>query len=145
MDSQYSSGGSRPSDKGAPGHPDPEKRGGGAVSPPNFSALGASVWSQNNRGAGPPGPSPEGATATEVNAKVRSIWLGIGQILCFSLSYYTEAVYRKLPLISPPQKVIGLSTCKNKKNAPGYKLFPDKSPLLACVEINLIFLRRFEA
>ena len=42
----------------APGHPDPEIRGGGAGLQKNFSALWASVWSKNKRG----GPSPRSAT-----------------------------------------------------------------------------------
>ena len=48
-----------------PGHPDPEimGRGGGGeegcLSPKKiFSALRASVWSNNKGGSGPPGPSP---------------------------------------------------------------------------------------
>ena len=47
-----------------PGHPDPEimGRGGGeegCLSPKKiFSALRASVWSNNKGGGGPPGPSP---------------------------------------------------------------------------------------
>ena len=49
-----------------PGHPDPEimGRGGGGggrgvpVSKTIFSALRASVWSNNKGGGGPPGPSP---------------------------------------------------------------------------------------
>ena len=50
-----------------PGHPDPEimGRGGGrggeegCLSPKKiFSALRASVWSNNKAGSGPPGPSP---------------------------------------------------------------------------------------
>ena len=61
------SGGSRPSDKGGDGHPDPEIRGvgGGGGRPPYklFSALWASFWSKN-KGGGPglPGPSPGSAT-----------------------------------------------------------------------------------
>ena len=47
------SGGSRPSYKGGPGHPDPEIRGGGAVSKKFFSALRASVWSKNKGGQAP--------------------------------------------------------------------------------------------
>ena len=57
-------GRSRPSDKGEPGHPDPEIRG-HAVSKQIFPALQALVWSNNKGegGAGPPGPSPGSATA----------------------------------------------------------------------------------
>ena len=40
-------GGSRPSDKGKPGHPDPEKKSGGGISETILSALWASVWSKN--------------------------------------------------------------------------------------------------
>ena len=55
----YWGGGSRPSDKeGGAGHPDPEIRGGGAVSNFNFSALRASVWAKNKGGPGPPGAPP---------------------------------------------------------------------------------------
>ena len=50
------SGGSRPSDKGRPGHPDPEIRG-GQVSTNFFSALLASVWSKI-KGGRAPGPLP---------------------------------------------------------------------------------------
>ena len=53
------SGGSRPSYKGGPGHPDPEIRG-GAVSKKFFSALRASVCSKNKGG---PGPCPRSTTA----------------------------------------------------------------------------------
>ena len=59
-------GGSRPSDKGRPGHPDPEIKegGGGPVSEILFSALRTSFWSKNKGegGGGAPGPSPEPAT-----------------------------------------------------------------------------------
>ena len=57
-----SSGGSRPSDKGGPGHPDPEIRvggggGRGTVLKKFFSGLWASVWSKNGGGGGGvPGP-----------------------------------------------------------------------------------------
>ena len=45
-------GGSRPSDKGKPGHPDPEKKsGGGGISETILTTLWASVWSKN-KGAG---------------------------------------------------------------------------------------------
>ena len=46
------SGRSRPSDNGGPGHPDPEISGwgGGSVSKKFFSALWASVWSNNKEG-----------------------------------------------------------------------------------------------
>ena len=40
------------------GHPDPEIRGGWAVSNFNFSALRASVWAKNKGGLGPPGAPP---------------------------------------------------------------------------------------
>ena len=51
------SGGSRPSDNGGPGHPDPEiKLGGGAVSKKFFSALWASVWSKNKSPSPPRAP-----------------------------------------------------------------------------------------
>ena len=56
-----SSGGSRPSDKGGPGHPDPEIRVGGGGAGDGlkkfFSGLWASVWSKNGGGGGYPGPS----------------------------------------------------------------------------------------
>ena len=45
---EINSGGSRPSDKGEPSHPHPEKKRGGGRSQKNFfSALWASVWSKN--------------------------------------------------------------------------------------------------
>ena len=46
---EINSDGSRPSDKGEPGHPDPEKKsgGGGGISEKILSALWASVWSKN--------------------------------------------------------------------------------------------------
>ena len=57
------SGGSRPSDKGEPGHPDPEIRGGGGgggarrvVSKKSFFALRASVWSKSKGGPAPQVP-----------------------------------------------------------------------------------------
>ena len=50
-------GGSRPSDKGKPGHPDPEKKSGGGISETILSALWASVWSKN-KGVGGGGRSP---------------------------------------------------------------------------------------
>ena len=64
------SGGSRPSDKGELGHPDPEIRGEGGWSPKKyFSALQASVWSKNKEGGwgepGSPGTSPRSTTAIE--------------------------------------------------------------------------------
>ena len=60
------SGGSRPSDKGGPGHPDPEIRGEGGWSPKKFfSTLQASVWSKNKGGPGSLGTSPRSATAIE--------------------------------------------------------------------------------
>ena len=43
---EINSDGSRPSDKGEPGHPDPEKKAGGD-SENIFSALWAPVWSKN--------------------------------------------------------------------------------------------------
>ena len=49
IDSDQYGGESRSSDKGRPGHPDPETK-------KNFSALRASVWSKNKGAAGPPGP-----------------------------------------------------------------------------------------
>ena len=52
------SGGSRPSDNGGPGHPDPEIKWGGPVWKKIFSALWASVWSKNKRGAPPPPRAP---------------------------------------------------------------------------------------
>ena len=62
-DSCVSSGGSRPSDKvGEGGHPDPDIRGGGAVSKKNVSALWASAWSKN-KGGGGQAPSPGSASA----------------------------------------------------------------------------------
>ena len=51
------SGGSRPGDNGGPGHPDPEIKWGGPVWKKIFSALWASVWSKNKKGARPPPPS----------------------------------------------------------------------------------------
>ena len=63
------SGGSRPSDKGSPGHPDPEIREGGRGGPVSeilFWALRTSFWSKNKWGGGgegrAPGPSPGSAT-----------------------------------------------------------------------------------
>ena len=50
------SGGSRPLDKGEPGHPDPEIRGGGPGLKKFFSALRASVWSKKKGRTGSPGP-----------------------------------------------------------------------------------------
>ena len=44
------------------GHPDPEIRGGWAVSNFNFSALRASVWAKNKGGPDPPGPTPGSPT-----------------------------------------------------------------------------------
>ena len=41
---------------GRGGHPDPDIRGGGAVSKKNVSALWASVWSKNKGGGGRPPP-----------------------------------------------------------------------------------------
>ena len=58
------SGGSRPSDNGGPGHPDPAMRGEG-VSKKIFLALRVSVWSKNKGGPAPPGTSPRSATAIE--------------------------------------------------------------------------------
>ena len=64
------SGGSRPGDNGGPGHPDPEIKWGGPVWKKIFSALWASVWSKNKRGARapppppPPGPSPGSDTVS---------------------------------------------------------------------------------
>ena len=52
VETSLSSGGSRPSDKGEGGHPDPEIKGGGAVLKAFFSALGALVWSKNKGGGG---------------------------------------------------------------------------------------------
>ena len=54
-------GGSRPSDKGRPGHPDPEIKegGGGPVSEILFSALRTSFWSKNKgEGGGAPRAPP---------------------------------------------------------------------------------------
>ena len=51
-------------------HPDPDIRGGRSQKK-CFSALWASVWS-NNKGAGPPGPSPGSAT----------VWSCDGSIMC---------------------------------------------------------------
>ena len=48
--SYHYSGGSRPSDKGGPGHPDPEIRGGGLPFGPHFGL-------KIRGGPGPPGPS----------------------------------------------------------------------------------------
>ena len=101
--------------------------------------------------------------STVVNANVSSIWLGICQILFFSLLYYTETlsslIYKTrsttvnfrlcaLPspsLISPPP-VIGPSKGK-QKNASAYKPLPppplDISLPLAWVERNLIFYDNF--
>ena len=50
---------------GGLGHPDPELRGGGCLPKIFFSALRASVWSNNKRGQPPPGTSPRSATAIE--------------------------------------------------------------------------------
>ena len=49
----FISGGSRPSDKGRPGHPDPEISGGGRSQKRFFSAFRASVWSKNKGRLGP--------------------------------------------------------------------------------------------
>ena len=46
----YYSSGSRPSDKGRGGHPDPEIRGGAGLKENSFSALRASAWSKNKGG-----------------------------------------------------------------------------------------------
>ena len=44
--------------RGGPGHPDPEKRGGGRTQKNFFTALRASVWSKTKGwGPGPPAPS----------------------------------------------------------------------------------------
>ena len=55
------SGRSRPSDKGGPGHPDPEIR--VRVRGPGLEQI-FFVWSKNKggEGVGPPGPSPGSAT-----------------------------------------------------------------------------------
>ena len=60
------SGGSRPSDEGGPGHPDPEirGRGGGGGSKKFFRTSG---WSRN-KGGRPPGPSH--APATDLIVKI---------------------------------------------------------------------------
>ena len=59
------SGGSRPSDKGGPSHPDPEIRGGGCPKR-IFLALWSSDWSKKKGGGpSPPGTSPRSATAIE--------------------------------------------------------------------------------
>ena len=98
--------------------------------------------------------------STVVNANVSSTWLGICQILFFSLLYYTETlsslIYKTqsntvnfrlcaLPppsLISPPP-VIGPSKGE-QKNASAYKPPPlDISLPLAWVERNLIFYDNF--
>ena len=72
VETSLSSGGSRPSDKGEGGHPDPEIKGGGAVLKAFFSALGALVWSKNKGGGGPgpPGHSPGSATAESLSTTV---------------------------------------------------------------------------
>jgi len=56
----------RPSDKGGPGHPDPEIRGAPGLKI-FFSALRASVWSKNKGERAPPGPSP--GYASEYNKR----------------------------------------------------------------------------
>ena len=57
----YSSGGSTPSEKGGPGHPDPEKRG-GAISKKNiFRPFGPQLGPKIRGGTGPSGPSPGSA------------------------------------------------------------------------------------
>ena len=47
-----------------------------------FSALRASVWSQNKGGAGPPGPSPRSATVQSnyIIDYLRTLLLKFGQI-----------------------------------------------------------------
>ena len=52
------SGGSRPSDKGGGGHPDPEIRGGPGLKKIFFSALRASFWSKNKGGGRAPQAPP---------------------------------------------------------------------------------------
>ena len=60
------SGGSRPSDKGGPSHPDPEIRwGGGSVSKKLFFWPFGPQSGLIIRGAAPPGTSPRSATAIE--------------------------------------------------------------------------------
>ena len=62
------SGGSRPSDEGGPGHPDPEIRGrggGGGVQKKFFRTSG---WSRNKGGGGAPEPSH--APATDLIVKI---------------------------------------------------------------------------
>ena len=49
----YFSDESRPSDKGEPGHPDPELRGGGGSLEKFFGTVVASKWSQNKGGPRP--------------------------------------------------------------------------------------------
>ena len=44
--------------RGVPGHPDPDIRGGGAVSKKIFLALWASVWSKNMGGGGQVSQAP---------------------------------------------------------------------------------------
>lgn len=46
------------------GDPDPEIREGGGLKKILFSALRATVWSQNKRWGGPTGPSPGSTTAS---------------------------------------------------------------------------------
>ena len=59
--------------RGEPSHPDHEINGGGAVSKKIVSALWASVWSNNWRGAlGGSGPSP-GSTTAKVTVKIEDV------------------------------------------------------------------------
>ena len=58
------SGGSRPSDKGGPSHPDPEM-GGGGVQKEFFWPFGPQIGLKKRGGPSPPGTSPRSATAIE--------------------------------------------------------------------------------
>ena len=60
------SGGSRPSDKGGPSHPDPEMGGGGGgVQKEFFWPFGPQIGLKKRGGPSPPGTSPRSATAIE--------------------------------------------------------------------------------
>ena len=71
------SGGSRPSDNGGPGHPDPEIKWGGGLK--KFcSALRASVWSKNKVGGGrapraPPLDPPLSVVHNELEYEVEKL------------------------------------------------------------------------
>ena len=64
------SGRFRPSDKGVPGHPNPDKSERPGLQKKNFLALRASVWSKIKGGRPEPGTSPGSATAIIVNCNI---------------------------------------------------------------------------